>query len=215
MQNKDKDGLLDDEAFYVFLNKIIGFIWTFAVTNPGVNALRRPVYAEMVNIIEGKPVTFSEDKFDVAVVRSMFNNFNFLNGRPITKSMLAWWAFQDENQQLLALETVLEIEHIYARNRQDKEKGLRSDRNLNLLGNKALLEKRINIRASDYRFEDKKKFYKGFISQQGKEKQATMIRELTEMARQKDDFTEDDIMRRNEQILDAFFAFLHDNALDQ
>lgn len=213
MQNKDENGLLDDEAFYIFLNKIIGFIWTFAVTNPGVNALRRPVYAEMVNIVEGKPITFAEDKFDVAVVRSMFNNFSFFNGRPITKSMLAWWAFQDDNQPLLDLETALEVEHIYARNRQDKEKGLKNDRSLDLLGNKALLEKRINIRASDYRFEDKKKFYKGFISQQGKEKQATMIRELTEMARQKDDFTEDDIMQRNEQIFDAFFAFLRDNGL--
>lgn len=180
-----------------------------------MNALRRPVYAEMVNIVEDKPVTFAEDKFDVAVVRSMFNNFNFFNGRPITKSMLAWWAFQDENQQLLDFETVLEVEHIYARNRQDKEKGLKSDRSLNLLGNKALLEKRINISASDYRFEDKKKFYEGFISRQGKEKKGTMIWELTEMAKQKEDFTEDDIIQRNEQILDAFFAFLHENALDQ
>lgn len=102
---------------------------------------------------------------------------------------------------------------ICARNRQDKEKGLKSDRSLNLLGNKALLEKRINIRASDYRFEDKKKFYKGFISQQGKEKHATMIWELTELAREKEDFTEEDIVQRNEQIFDAFFAFLHDNGL--
>lgn len=48
MQNRDEDGLLDDEAFYKFLNKITAFIWTYAVTNPGVNALRTPVYAEMV-----------------------------------------------------------------------------------------------------------------------------------------------------------------------
>lgn len=51
MQNKDDEGLLDDEKFYTFLQKITGFIWTYAITNPGVNALRTPVYAEMVNIV--------------------------------------------------------------------------------------------------------------------------------------------------------------------
>lgn len=28
-------------------------------------------------------------------------NYSFTNGRPITKSMLAWWAFHDEKQDLL------------------------------------------------------------------------------------------------------------------
>ena len=51
MQNKDSDGLLNDDKFYIFLNKITAFIWTYAITNPGVNALRTPVYAEMVNIV--------------------------------------------------------------------------------------------------------------------------------------------------------------------
>ena len=70
--------------------------------------------------------------------------------------------YQDEAQVLLPLESVLEIEHIYARNRYDKEHSLTNPRNVEALGNKALLEKRINIRASDYRFDDKKKYYVGF-----------------------------------------------------
>ena len=122
MENKDADGMLDDEAFYQFLNKITGFIWTYAVTNPGVNALRTPVYAEMVNIVNHLPVSFDGFKFEPSTVHSMFANFSFTNVRPITKSMLAWWAFQDSEQELISLETVLEIEHIYARNRYDKDK---------------------------------------------------------------------------------------------
>lgn len=39
MKNKDAHGMLDDEEFYQFLNKITGFIWTYAVTNPGVNTV--------------------------------------------------------------------------------------------------------------------------------------------------------------------------------
>ena len=158
MKNKDANGMLDDDAFYQFLNRITGFIWTYAVTNPGVNALRTPVYAEMVNIVNNRPVSFDGFKFEPATVKSMFANFTFSNTRPITKSMLAWWAFQDDLQELISLETVLEIEHIYARNRFDKDKSLSDVKNLEAIGNKALLEKRINIRAADYRFSDKIKY---------------------------------------------------------
>lgn len=215
MQNKDDKGILEDEAFYTFLNKITAFIWTFAITNPGVNALRRPVYAEMVNIVNGVPVMFSDDVFDLKTVRNIFDNFSFYNGRPITKAMLAWWAFQDDRQVLLPIETVLEIEHIYARNRQDKEQFLSDVRSLELLGNKALLEKRINISASDYRFVDKVKYYRGFINGRGQEKEGTKIYELLEMAKIRSDYTEMDILQRNDDIFSTFLEFVRDNGLGQ
>ena len=88
MQNKDDEGLLDDEKFYTFLQKITGFIWTYAITNPGVNALRTPVYAEMVNIVNDKPVEFSKYKFDADTIRSIFDNFSFNNARPIHLKLL-------------------------------------------------------------------------------------------------------------------------------
>ena len=213
MQNRDTDEMLDDETFFSFLNKITGFIWTYAVTNPGVNALRTPVYAEMVNVVNGQPVTFADYKFDPSKVESMFFNFSFHNARPITKSMSAWWAFQDDGQELLSLETVFEIEHIYSRSRQDKEKKLTDIRNLESLGNKALLEKRINIRASDYRFVDKKDYYLGFTNNRNQKKEGTKIAELIALAHTATDFTEDDILARFRRIMDAFLAFLKENEL--
>lgn len=212
MQNRQQDGTLDDDAFYGFLKKITAFIWTYAVTNPGVNALRTPVYAEMVNIVTDRPITFSEYKFNPVTVKSMFSNFIFSNSRPITKSMIAWWAFQDNAQELLSLETVFEIEHIYARNRQDKEKSLSDAKNLESLGNKALLEKRINIGAADYRFEDKKRYYLGF-TKRGQKKEGTKIHELTQLANTAADFTEVDILERNRSIMNSFIEFLRDNDL--
>lgn len=206
MQNRQQDGTLDDDAFYGFLKKITAFIWTYAVTNPGVNALRTPVYAEMVNVVTDRPITFSEYKFNPVTVKSMFSNFIFSNSRPITKSMIAWWAFQDNAQELLSLETVFEIEHIYARNRQDKEKSLSDAKNLESLGNKALLEKRINIGAADYRFEDKKRYYLGF-TKRGQKKEGTKIHELTQLANTAADFTEVDILMRNRSIMNSFMSF--------
>jgi len=78
---------------------------------------------------------------------------------------------------------------------------------LEKLGNKSLLEKRINIRASDYRFNDKKKYYRGFESARGK-KEGTKISELLLLADNKDDFTESDINSRNSSIIDSFIDYL-------
>ena len=213
MQNKDNEGLLDDEKFYSFLKKITAFIWTYAITNPGVNALRTPVYAEMVNIIENKTVEFADYHFDEKTVRSLFNTFGFYNGRPITKSMLAWWALNNEDQPVLSLETTFEIEHIFAKSRQDKENTLKNSKNLETLGNKSLLEKRINIRASDYRFEDKIKYYQGYTNSRNQYKKGTDITELITLSKTQTDFTEQDIESRNDNIVNSFIAYLKDNDL--
>jgi len=215
MHNKDENGMLNDDDFYTFLHKITGFIWTYAVSNPGVNALRTPIYAEMVNIVTNKPVEFSKYKFDADTIKSMFDNFNFNNGRPITKAMITWWAYQDNNQPLLSIETVFEIEHIYARNRQEKENSLRNPSNVESLGNKALLEKRINIRASDYRFDDKKKYYQGFTNAKGQVKEGTDIVELLTLTGSSSDFTEKDIENRYHSIMEAFIEYLKANNLIQ
>ena len=215
MHNRDADGNLNDDLFDTFLEKIIAFIWTYAVINPGVNMLRTPVYAEMVNIVNDKPVTFEDFKFDISSVKSAFLNFSFNNGRPITKAMLTWWAFLDNDQELLSVETVFEIEHIYAKNRADKEHSLENRKNLEALGNKVLLEKRINIRASDYRFEDKKKYYNGYVNSRNQEKKGTRIRELISLAKSKDDFVEADIINRTGNMIDRFMQYISDNGLAQ
>ena len=215
MQKTDSERMLDDDEFFAFLQKITGFIWTYAVSNPGVNALRTPVYAEMVNIVNNKPVEFSKYKFSADTVRSMFDNFTFNNGRPITKAMITWWAYQDDNQPLLSLETVFEIEHIYARNRQEKEGTLSDPNNVESLGNKALLEKRINIRASDYRFDDKKKYYEGFTNTKGQAKEGTGIIELLGLTSSSTDFTEADIVNRYNEMMKSFIGYLKTNDLLQ
>ncbi len=210
---RDKSGNLNDNEFDAFLEKITAFIWTYAVTNPGVNTLRTPVYAEMVNIVNDKPVSFSDFRFAPDSVKTAFLNFNFTNGRPITKAILTWWAFLDNEQELLPLETVLEIEHIYARNRQDNEHLLKDERNLEALGNKALLESRINIRASDYRFEDKKKYYTGYTNSRNQDKEGTKIHELLCLAKSNADFVETDIIKRNSEIINRFMQYIASNGL--
>jgi len=213
MHNKDTDDNLDDQRFGDFLSKIIAFIWTYAVINPGVNALRTPVYAEMVNIVNNKSVDFVDFKFDASKIKIAFENYAFNNGRPITKSMLTWWAFTDNEQKLPTIETIFEIEHIYSKNRQKNDKTLNNTKNMESLGNKSLLEKRINIRASDYRFSDKLKYYQGYTSSKGQKKDSTQINELIMLSKNHTDFTEKDIEERNRQMLERFISFLDENNL--
>lgn len=212
MEYRDENGLLDDEEFYKFLSKITAFIWAYAVINPGVNALRTPVYPEMINIVNKKQVTFDEFLFSAEQVENKFRNFDFKNQRPITKSMLTWWAFQDSEQECLPLEKAIEIEHIYARNRQKIEQGLTNPNNIDSLGNKSILEKKINIRASDYRFSDKIKYYQGFTTKKGK-KEGTAIKELINLSNSVTDFTETDIGQRETKIILKFIEYLKDNEL--
>ena len=213
MKNKDADGKLDDEPFFCFLNTITAFIWAYSVYKPGVNSLRTPVYAEMLKIVDSKPVDFANFKFDEQQISNMFRDYNFFNMRPITKSMLTWWAYQDDKQELMSLETLFDIEHILAKNRVTPE-NITNKSNVEKLGNKAILEKRINIRATDNWFTEKRKYYEGF-EKQGKKKEGTKVKELLDLVHTKTSFTEPDIIARNTAIIDGFIDYLKANNLIQ
>lgn len=213
LQNKDESEQLDENKLDNFLTKTIAFVWAYSFVNPGVNALRTPVYAEMINIVTGKAVNFVDFKFDKNTLSTAITNFEFKNGRPITKSMLTWWAFNNELQTLPVFNTAFEIEHIFAKKRQENDKSLQNIRNLESLGNKAILEEKINIRASDYRFADKIKYYQGFSNDKGQYKQGTINAELVNLTTSNNDFTEQDIENRNLKIIDGFILFLKENEL--
>ncbi len=214
MGNRDSQNQLDDEKFYKFLHKITAMILMHAIANPGTHNVRRPFFTEFQNILHGRELMFTDFKQNEYrqnknFFREQFRNTKFSQSKAITHSMLYWWMFQHEKQELPPLDTRLEIEHIYAKNREP----LQNPENLELLGNKALLEKRINIRASDYRFADKIDYYTGNYKRNGKKQSATDNVELLRIAQTHSDFTEADILERNEEILNSFIDYLAENNL--
>ena len=206
LQHRTKDGMLEDTKFHSFLDRITAFIFAYAITNPGVNALRTPVYDEMVNIVNGSEATFSKYKFNATQTRSFIENYAFTNQRGVTRSMITWYAYTFPEQQLLDVNEIYHLEHIYPKKRQEMEGGLKSEENIDSLGNKVLLESRINIKASDYRFEDKKKIYSG-EQRRGNYKDPSKIHEITELVGYKE-FEEKQIVDRNTSIINQFFGFL-------
>lgn len=206
LQHRTKDGMLEDTNFHNFLDRITAFIFAYAITNPGVNALRTPVYDEMVNIVNGSEATFSKYKFNAMQARSFIENYAFTNQRSVTRSMITWYAYTFPEQQLLDVNEIYHLEHIYPKKRQEMEGGLKSEDNIDALGNKVLLESSINIRASDYRFEDKTKIYSG-EQRRGNYKDPSKIHEITELVGYKE-FEEKQIVDRNTLIINQFFGFL-------
>ena len=211
LHNKKENGFLDDEKFQKFLEKITAFIFTYAITNPGVNALRTPVYDEMVNIVNNKEVTFSKYKFNEVNTKTLFKTYVFTNQRNVTRSIITWYAFNLKEQKLLQLTENFHLEHIFSRKRYQMENGIDNINNLESLGNKILLEESINIKASDYRFEDKKKIYSG-EQRRGKNQDKSQIYEISELVLL-NDFTEESIINRSAKISEAFFDFLRDQEL--
>ena len=213
LANRTEDGKLDDEDFKTFLDRTIAFIWGYAIMHPGVNALRTPIFAEMLNIVNLNEVTFSDFKFDKEQTRSAILIYDFKNGRPITKSMLALRMMLNKEQSYPKLSQQFDIEHIYPRKRQENEKGLSNNRQIDLLGNKSLLEKRINIRASDYRFEDKIKYYQGFDNSRGQRIGGTENLELKNISNVYKKFGEKEIVDRTDLFIDDFMNLLDQNSL--
>lgn len=213
LANRTEDGKLDDEDFKMFLDRTIAFIWGYAIMHPGVNALRTPIFAEMLNIVNLNEVTFSDFKFDKEQTRSAILIYDFKNGRPITKSMLALRMMLNKEQSYPKLSQQFDIEHIYPRKRQENEKGLSNNRQIDLLGNKSLLEKRINIRASDYKFEDKIKYYQGFDNSRGQRIGGTENLELKNISNVYKKFGEKEIVERTDLFIDDFMNLLDKNGL--
>lgn len=154
---KNKNNELDEKDFYFFLDKIIAFIFGYSLMKPEISALKIPVFAELVNIINNSQIDFKRHRINKELIAQMFADYNtFTNNRPITKSMLAWWVFYQKDQKIFDLDKSFHIEHIYAKKRYDIDGDLQNKKNIELIGNKILLENYVNIRAADYRFKDKK-----------------------------------------------------------
>ena len=76
------------------------------------------------------------------------------------------------------------------------------------LGNKAVLEKKINIRASDYKLCDKKNYYEGSVIRRGQLVEKTKTQELINIASTKDELLEDDITERKSTTITSLIEYV-------
>lgn len=210
MSNRDSENNLDEEKFCAFLDKVTAMILMNAISESGTQNIRRPFVLEFKDIFYGDPLEFdAQFKPQENVFRRRLTDMRFSNNKKITRTMLTWWLFLDPAQELPPPGIVLNIEHIYSKSRHESFQQLANSDALEFLGNKVLLEEKINKKISNNPFNDKKIYYLG----DGKSKLGTFNLELRSLAETRDDFTEDDITKRNEKIFNAFVEYLREQNL--
>lgn len=213
MQHKDKKGRVEDKEFYTFLQKVTLFVLGYNLVNPGYTMSKTPMFNEMINIVEGREVNFKGYEFDEKQLKQLFDNYEFTNTKGFTKSILVWYAFTFKEQSLLSIDTKFDIEHIYSKKRYEVEKSLKSEKMLESIGNKSILERRINIGAADYSFSNKKKYYLGEVGSGKRRREGTAIYDVQNSICKENDWEDKEINERYGRIYSKFISELKENGL--
>ncbi len=150
---------------------------------------------------------FENYKINKSGVEYVFRNFqDSRNKKFVTDSVLSWWFFNSELQELVPPRQKFTVEHIVPQDMKNFDK-FHDPSLIDSLGNMALLEREINTRANNCSFDVKKRCYVGF-NDKGKPSPGTVNRELQKIAHEKADFTETDIRNRNEEMLQTVLGIL-------
>lgn len=141
-----------------------------------------------------------ENWFSEKTIRHNFSDplNNIKRAKIAQKMILSWWYFHETNA---VPATTMQVEHIFSK-KLIEARALSNPQLIEFFGNLALLEKTINSKAGNHRFADKKKFYLEFNNT------GTANVELQRLARTLSDFTEPEILQRNESILNALLDLL-------
>lgn len=206
LTNRNDEGRLNQEQFHEYLQKMIAFIYGALAAGAATIWERREIDKEAGYLAGKVSTTPFENRFSE---QEMYDALEHLSPwKRINKGILAWWMMSNEAQKPFDLNTDFDVEHIYARKRHQNHPDEITDEQLESLGNKSLLEKRINIRAADYDFCDKCDIYIGNRSS----KKGTDVQELLDLA-QEEEFSAKEIDERTEKIKSAFIEFLKSNGL--
>lgn len=204
--NRGEDGRLDQEAFHTYLQKMIAFIYGAVAEGANGAWVTRAVDRE-ARYLGGNTLEPAFEGLTRSAVRDALLNLS--PKKRINRGILAWWMMSNSEQAPFPLDTEFDVEHIYARKRHRNHPGEITDDQLESLGNKSLLEKRVNIRAADYSFADKRDIYLGKVPG----KSGTEVQELCALADEQDAFASDEIDRRQAEIVDGFMRFLEENGV--
>lgn len=178
-----------------FLKKISTFLYVKFIYSPTVNAIKDAIYSYSIDVYHKHSWNF-----EVAKNEDFRQRLSAHNSSRITKGLLFMYAYTNPAQALITFNP--QIEHIFPQKWQNtnyngwnKEE---ADEYLEKLGNKVLIEKRINIQANNNYFRKKGDAYEG-----------SKIVELQILAKhQKSDWLKEDIVSRETEISEAIEKYL-------
>jgi uncharacterized protein with ParB-like and HNH nuclease domain len=196
-KNKDSDSFYT--SFSEYLATLISFLFAEFVQKPTVNKIKDSCYQFCIDIFEGKPLTIITSitpDFSTTLAQSV--NYK------IARAIILLHAYLNPNQIEL-IESNFEIEHIFPRawqvsnyngwNQKDAKSYLER------YGNKVAIGKKLNIRAGNDYFGQKKNKYK--------DSPIANVNDLSKYP--SDDWVKADIQEREKLFLESIVGFFHSN----
>lgn len=199
-KNKELDKEVFKENFTAYLCKLISFMFVKFIESPTVNAVKPYVFNFCVD-------TYNKGEIDSSLFQipdDFKSRINAFSSSRITKALLLLNTYlYDSNQNLIRGKA--EIEHIFPQSWQNTNYNgwNKSDAEtyLNMLGNKIIFEKRLNIQAGNNYFGKKKEKYK--------ESKIKEVQSLSQIAQ--NDWLKEDIEKRNSEIIERLYTFFSQN----
>lgn len=187
-------------AFTVYLRKLISFMFVKFIESPTVNAVKPYVFNFCID-------TYKRNEIDCSSFQmpdDFKSRINAFSSSRITKALLLLNSYLfDENQKIIQGKS--EIEHIFPQSWQDTNYNgwskAEAETHLNMLGNKIIFEKRLNIQAGNNYFGKKKDKYK--------ESKIKEVQHLSQMPQ--NDWLKEDIENRNTEIIERLYSFFAEN----
>ena len=187
-------------AFTMYLRKLISFMFVKFIESPTVNAVKPYVFNFCID-------TYYKNEIDCSTFQmpdDIKSRINAFSSSRITKALLLLNSYLfDESQRLIQGKS--EIEHIFPQSWQDTNYNgwskAEAETHLNMLGNKIIFEKRLNIQAGNNYFGKKKDKYK-----ESKIKEVQYLSQIPQ-----NDWLKEDIENRNAEIIDRLYSFFVEN----
>ncbi len=185
------------EKFVDFLKKITAFLISKFIERPSVNAIKSDIYNSCINIYENKSLNFAYNikKEDIQ---------EDSGASRINRCLILLHAYLDKDQKDL-IDSNWEIEHIFPRRWQDTNYNGWNETDakeyLEKLGNKIAIGKKLNIRAGNGYFGQKKNQYS--------QSKISVLKKLSKYPA--NDWTKDDIKKREEDFTKDIWSFLNTN----
>ena len=187
------------EKFSEVLKKITAFLLFKFIERPTVNEIKTPIYKACIYAWEGKSL-----RLDTNFKFFKKESISHASSYRVARSLILLHAYLNENQEEL-IPTKFDIEHIFPHKWQNTNYNgwtrEDADEYLEKFGNKATIEKKLNIQAGNNYFGKKKeKYTKSKIAD---------IKELSK--RLSDDWVKEDIEKREESFASKIYDFFKEN----
>lgn len=207
LKNRDADNNVSTQALELLLDRCIAYTVGLAISGNSMNQLNkiRGLPKSVQRAVEFGQLS-EENKFSQSIIIDNMKNSHELTSLQARRRLLLSWRLLLTSNNCNFVEK-LQVEHIFSK-KLAQCRPLIKPSCIEMLGNLALLEQGINQKCTNLSFADKRHYYLG--------SSPTINEELRQLARDKDDFGEEEIYRRNDKITVAILSVLkrHDFLTD-